>query len=94
MIDDPADGALAGLGLEVLPPRLGRDPENVLGAVFVGVLRIGPFGTLSLKLGVVLLEGVGDLFEENEAEDHVLVLGGIHRAAQGVGCPPQLGLET
>ena len=36
-----------------------------------------------------LVEGVGDVLEEDQAEDEVLVLGGVHRAAQLVGGLPQ-----
>ena len=34
-----------------------------------------------------LLEGVGDVLEEDQAEDDVLVLGGVHVAAELVGQP-------
>ena len=44
-----------------------------------------PSRLLGLELGVLLLEGVGDVLEEDQAEDDVLVLGGVHVAAQGVG---------
>jgi hypothetical protein len=37
-----------------------------------------------LEPGVLLLEGVGDVLEEDEAEADVLVLGGVHTAAQRV----------
>jgi len=40
---------------------------------------------------VQLLEGVGDVLEEDQVEDDVLVLGGVHAAAQGVGHLPELG---
>ena len=39
-----------------------------------------------------LLEGVGVIFEEDEAEDDVLVLGCVHAAPQRVGHLPELGL--
>jgi len=40
----------------------------------------------------MFFEGVGDVLEEDQAEDDVFVLGGIHAAAEGVGHGPQLGL--
>ena len=40
----------------------------------------------------MLLEGVGDVLEEDQAEDDVLVFGGVHAAAQRVGHLPELGL--
>lgn len=44
--------------------------------------------------GVVFLEGVGDVLEEDQAEDDVLVLRGVHVVAQLVGGEPTLGLEA
>ena len=43
---------------------------------------------------MVLLEGVGDVFEEDQAEDDVLVLRRVHVVAQLVGGEPELGLEA
>jgi hypothetical protein len=57
------------------PTGLLRHPEDALSEVLVAILRIGVrFG---LKGVVALLEGVGDLLEEDEAEHDVLVLGGV-----------------
>ena len=42
--------------------------------------------------GVGLFEGVGDVLEEDEAEDDVFVFGGVHAAPEGVGHAPELGL--
>jgi len=39
----------------------------------------------------LLLEGVGDVLQEQEAQADVLVLGSVHAAAQGVGHLPELG---
>jgi hypothetical protein len=41
---------------------------------------------------MLLLEGVGDVLEEDQAQDDVLVLGGVHRTAERVGHLPELGL--
>ena len=46
------------------------------------------------ELGVVFLERVGDVFEEDEAEDDVLVFRRVHVVAQLVGREPELGLEA
>jgi hypothetical protein len=43
---------------------------------------------------VFRLERIRDVFEENQAERDVLVLGGVHVVAQRVGRLPQLRLET
>jgi hypothetical protein len=72
------------------PSGLFGHPEDAGGTVFVGVLWIGSLGSLGLQLGVLGLEGVGDVFQEDEAEDDVLVLGSVHVVAQRVGCGPQL----
>ena len=37
---------------------------------------------------MALLEGVGDVLEEDQTEHDVLVLGGVQAAAQGVGHAP------
>ena len=52
-----------------------------------------PCVPLAFQLGVFVLEGVGDVLEEDEAEHDVLVLGGVHVVAQRVGGGPQLRLE-
>ena len=41
-----------------------------------------------------LREDVGDVLEEDEAEDDVLVVGGVHLAAQFGGCRPECCFET
>lgn len=90
------DGGLLGAGLEVGPVGLGGHPKNVLGLVFVRVFGIGP-GVVALpgeELGAVFLEGVGDVFEEDEAEDDVLILSRVHVVAEHVGGEPELGLEA
>src|SRR5260370_42501391 len=56
------------------------NPEDVFGSVFVAVFRIR--GGLALDGGVALLEGVGSVFEEDEAEDDMLGVGGGHVAAE------------
>jgi len=75
---------------------IGGDPEDVLGLVFIRVFGIGP-GVVALtgeELGAVFLEGVGDVFEEDEAEDDVLVFRRVHVVAELVGGEPELGFEA
>ncbi len=93
VVDDLADGRLRRARLEIGPARLLRDPEDVDRAVLVGVLGIGALRRLGFELGVLRLEGVGDVFEEDQSEDDVLVLGGIHVVAQRIRRRPQLRLE-
>ena len=94
VVDGPPYGRLARLRLQLRPSRLGRHPEDALGAVLVGVFGVRALIALSLQLGVGLLEGVGDVLEEDQAEDDVLVLSGVHAAPKRVGHAPQLGLEA
>jgi hypothetical protein len=77
-----------------LRPSRRRDPEDVGGAVLVRVFRIGAGFLLSLELGVFGFEGVGDVLEEDQAEDDMLVLGCVHVVAQRVGGFPELGFVT
>ena len=96
VVDELADGRLLGAGLQVRPAAPRRHPEDVLGAVLVRVFGIGA-GVVAFagdELGVLLLEGVGDVLEEDQAEDDVLVLGRVHVVAQLVGGEPELGLEA
>ena len=91
-----ADGGLLGAGLEVGPAGIGGHPKDVLGFVFVRVFGIGA-GVVALageELGAVFLEGVGDVFEEDEAEDDVLIFRRVHVVAELVGGEPELGLEA
>src|SRR5262249_48917326 len=92
VVDQLADGALARLRFEVLPTRLGRHPEDSLSPVFVGILGVGALGLLGNEPAVLLLERVGDVLEEDEAEYDMLVLGRVHGATEGVGHLPELGL--
>ena len=92
VVHEPADGGLAGLPFQVPPARLGRHPEDRERAVLVRILGIGALGLLRNEPRVLFLESVGDVLEEDEAEDDVFVLGGIHTATQRVGHAPELGL--
>ena len=92
IVHQPADGGLFGSRLQLRPARFARHPEDVLGAVFVRVLRVGSLSDFSLQPAVGFLEGVGDVLEEDQTQDDVFVLGRIHAAAQGVGHLPELSL--
>jgi len=89
-----ADVRLTRVLLKLRPASLGGHPEDVLRPVLVGVLWVGALVALGFELGVMGLEGVGDVLKEDEPQHNVLVLGGIHRAAQGVGGGPELSLEA
>jgi hypothetical protein len=66
------DAGLAGVLLELRPPGFRRYPEDILRAVLVGGLgvRVG----LREELLPVLLKSIGDVLQEDEPQDHVLVL--------------------
>lgn len=85
---------LRGLGgvLERRPTGLGRHPEHLRGEVLVGILgvRLG-VGREGL---VASLERVRDVLQEDEAEHDVLVLSGVHVAAELVGGRPEDRLEA
>ena len=75
--------------------RASRGTQKMLSARYSsGVFRVGAVGLLAFELGVPLLEGVGDVLEEDQAQDDVLVLRRVHGAPQRVGHAPQLGLVS
>ena len=90
-VDDLADDRLPRLRLEMAPAGVRRYPEDVLREILVAVLGSlrAPFGQ---DRGMALLEGVGDVLEEDQPEDDMLVFRGVHRAAQRIGHRPQFGL--
>jgi len=94
VINDLSDGRLLGTVLQQRPARLPGHPETVHGAVLVGILGIGALGAFGLETGVLLLESVGDVLQEDQPQDDVFVLGRVHVRAQRVGGAPQLGLES
>jgi hypothetical protein len=96
-VDEGSNVGAGGLVLQVGPAGLGRHPEDALGGVFIprfeqafDLLGLHPgFGQLGLQLVAAGLEAVGDVLEEEQAEDHVLVLGGIHLPAERIGGFPE-----
>src|SRR5664280_1642704 len=85
-----------------LKPRFRRHPERALGGVLVAGLQecfrliaSDPVGLqLAAEVPTAFLEGVFDVLEEDQPEDDVLVLAGVHRATQLVGGLPQHVLEA
>ena len=92
VVHGPAYGGLLRLRLQPGPTGLRRHPEDALGAVLVRVFGVRAVDDLLLQLGVGLLEGIGDVLQEDQTENDMLVLGGVHAAPQGVGHQPILGL--
>lgn len=96
VIEEFADAGLVGAGLELEPAGFARDPEDVFGLVFVGVFGVGAgvVAGAGFEAGAHFFEGVGDVFEEDEAEDDVFVLGGVHIIAEFIGGEPEFGFEA
>ena len=88
-----ADFGRFGAGLQIAPTGGGRHEEDVFGPVFIPIFWISAKIFLGHQLGVQRLEGVGDVFEEDEAEEDVFIFGGVDVLAQLVGRFPQLFFE-
>ena len=96
VVDDFANGGLFGAGLEVMPAGFFGNPEDVFGAVFVGVFGVGA-GVIVIaceEFGAHFFEGVGNVLEKDEAEDDVLVFRRVHVVAEFIGGEPELGFEA
>ena len=97
VVDQRGDVGPRGLVLEVLPACLGRYPEDPLGGVLVAVLQqafdLRPADAFSfqfpLELAAPRLKRVGNVLQEEQAEDDMLVLGSVDLTAQGVGQFPE-----
>src|SRR5690606_12775729 len=92
VVDKGADLGALGIGLEVGPAGALGNPEHVVRQVLVLVL--GGFRVFGQQLGVAGLEGIGDVLEEDQPQGDVLVVAGLHVAAQFVGGLEQFGLEA
>ena len=74
------------------PPGLPGNPEDVLREVLFWVLGIGQF--LREQHRPLCLESIRNVFEEDEPQGDVLVVGGLHVAAELIGRRPELRLEA
>jgi DNA replication protein DnaC len=81
LLGELPDAGLFGVRLELLPARLLRNPEDALAAVLVGVFGVRPLVLLRQQHSPPFLERIGDVLQEDEAEDDVLVLRRVHVAA-------------
>ena len=94
--------ALLACAASVVPAGALGHPEDALALVLVLVveerLEPGLGHAVGEHFGADLLaalgERVGDVLEEDQAEDEVLVLGRVHRAAQLVGGLPQCVVQV
>ncbi len=107
VIDPFADVGLLGLVADVLPACRFRHPEDIRHrveiAVFQQMFELAGFadekltvrvGEFPLQLVEAFIEGVGDVLEEDEAEDDMLVFSGIHVRPQLVGSRPECFVQV
>ena len=69
------------------------NPEDIDGPVFVRVFRVGALRSFRFEPSMFLLEGIGDVFQEDQTEHDMLVLGGIHVGSERISGLPQFSLE-
>ena len=91
-VDDLADLGRVGGVRDAFPAGFRRHEKDVLLRVGVRIL-LEPLA-LRHKLVAPRVEPVGEVFQEDEAEDDVFVLGGVQIAAQDAGGVPYLFLES
>ena len=95
VIDGLADGRLGRARLEVGPAGFLGTQKMLSARYSSGSSGSAPSPRRPRRqLGVLGLERVADVLEEDEPQDDVLVLGGVHVVAEGVGGLPELGLEA
>ncbi len=87
-VDPHRDVILLGRFPDGGPARLLGQVEDVLHGVELHHIDIIPLA-LGDQLPLALLELVADELEKDEAEHHMLVLGGLHRPPQPVGGFPE-----
>ena len=94
VVDEGADRGLRGACLEMRPASLLRAPRRCWRpGTRRGPRGRRPLASVGLEFGVLRLERIADVLEEDQAQDDVLVLGRVHVVAQGVGGLPELALE-
>ena len=104
VVNQLADFGAAGAGAQGFPARCFGHPEHVGAGVVVAVFQLGGnvlFGGIAvvvlvlrvtqarLDFGLAGGEGVGDVFEEDQAKHQMLVFGSVHVGAQLVGGGPE-----
>ena len=87
-------GANANRSTLSAEPRAFLGTRTVCGRVLVAVFGVGVFGVAGSRQGVVLLlKRVGDVFEEDQPKNDVLVDRRVHVSPKLVRRRPQRGLE-
>ena len=107
VVNDLANLRRLGFGLDGVPAGFRRQPEDIRGQILVAIL--GGFGALRFvldepfalgigetekELFAFFLEGIGNVFQEDEAKRDMLVFRGVHVPAHLVGGSPKLGFEV
>ena len=90
-VDGGSDVFLASPGLNYGSPGFPRDPEHVSFPVLIGLFWVVALVGLRLELLMEFLGGVGDVFQEHQGQDNMLVLSGVDVAPEGVRRCPELG---
>ena len=71
--------------MAALSRRILEGPEDAGDTVVVAIFGIGALLLLRFEFLALGLEGVGDVLEEDQSEDDVLVLSRVYVVAQGSG---------
>jgi hypothetical protein len=88
-----ADVRLFGGSLHHMPTGRRGHPEHAFRRVFVAVFGVGAL-TLSEDFRMPLGKTIRDVFQEDKAQHHMLVVGGVQVAAQLVSGGPELGFQA
>ena len=94
LVDALADVRLFGGGLDHMPACRCRHPKDPFRRVFVAVFCCVRSGLFPNDFRMPLGKAVRDVLQENEAQYHLLVVGGVQMPTQLVGGGPELGFEA
>ena len=93
VIDALTDVRLFGGGMHQIPAGRRGHPEHAFRRVFITIFGVGAW-TLIEDFRMALGEPVRDVLQEDEAQYHMLVVGGVQMAAQLVGGGPEFGFQA
>ena len=95
VVDERADGRAAARSPCRCDQRASGGTQKMLAARYSsGSSGSAPCAFCASSSACLRLEGVGDVLEEDQAEDDVLVLGRVHVVAQRVGRLPEPRFEA
>ena len=90
VVNNGSDLRLWCVGPQVRPSCFLRHPKDACRSIFVWVFRVGTLIPLCFEFSMFRFEGIGDVLQENEAKDDVLVLRCVHVVAERICHAPQL----